>query len=83
MEMKETQAMQQQIAAQEAEANRQAMLQSKQIPAQAVVDSKTIQSQATSQDNERSNMTKKEIADLQNQVKILTKQMEHNNKGRD
>jgi hypothetical protein len=83
MEMKETQAQQQQIAAQEAEANRQAMIQGKQIPAQAVVDSKTIQSQATSQDNERSNMTKKEIADLQNQVKILTKQMEQNNKGRD
>jgi hypothetical protein len=83
MEMKETQAQQQQMAAQEAEANRQAMIQGKQIPAQAVVDSKTIQSQATSQDNERSNMTKKEIADLQNQVKILTKQMEQNNKGRD
>jgi hypothetical protein len=55
------------------QSNQEAMLQAKQIPAQAVVEAKKIQSEATSQDNMRSNETKKEIADLQEQVKMLTK----------
>jgi hypothetical protein len=59
-----------------AQAQNETMLQSKQIPAQAVVEAKKIQSDATSQDNERTNQTKKEIADLQQQVKLLTKRME-------
>ena len=57
------------------QSNQEAMLQAKQIPAQAVVEAKKIQSEATSQDNIRSNETKKEIADLQEQVKMLTKRV--------
>ena len=62
------------------QAELEAQIQAKQIPAQAVVDAKTIQSQATSADNERTNATKKEMNDLQQQVKVLTKQMEGMNK---
>jgi hypothetical protein len=58
-----------------AQANQEAMLQAKQIPAEAVVQAKQIQAEATSQDNIRTNQTKKEIADLQEQVKMLTKQV--------
>lgn len=67
---------QEQIAASEAEKNRQAGVQKAAIPAQATVEAKKIQSAATSQDNERTNSTKKEIADLSNQVKLITKRME-------
>jgi hypothetical protein len=59
-----------------AQAQNETMLQAKQIPAEAAVQAKQIQTQATSQDNERTNQTKKEIADLQQQVKLLTKRME-------
>lgn len=46
-----------------------------------VVQAKQIQAQATSQDNERTNQTKKEIAELQQQVKMLTKKMESGETG--
>lgn len=59
-----------------AQGNIEAGMEAKKIPAQAVVQAKTIQAQATSQDNERTNATKKEMNDLQQQVKLLTKQME-------
>ena len=59
-----------------AQSQNETMLQAKQIPAQAAVEAKRMQTEATSQDNERSNQTKKEIAELQQQVKMLTKQME-------
>lgn len=59
-----------------AQAQNETMLQAKQIPAQAAVQAKQIQVEGTSQDNERTNQTKKEIADLQQQVKLLTKKME-------
>jgi hypothetical protein len=62
------------------QAELEAQLQGKQIPADAVVEAKTIQANATSQDNERTNATKKEMNDLQQQVKVLTKQMEGLNK---
>ena len=63
-----------------AQGNIEAGMEAKKIPAQAVVQAKTIQAQATSQDNERTNATKKEMNDLQQQVKLLTKQMEQVNK---
>jgi hypothetical protein len=59
-----------------AQGNIEAGMEAKKIPAQAIVQAKTIQAQATSQDNERTNATKKEMNDLQQQVKLLTKQME-------
>lgn len=59
-----------------AQANLEAGIQSKQIPANAVVESKKIQAAATSADNERTNSTKERNTDLEQQVKVLTKKME-------
>lgn len=69
-----------QQAQQQAQMDREAMVMAKQIPANAVVQAKQIQSEATSQDNIRTNQTKKDINDLQQQIKVLTKQMEENSK---
>jgi len=62
------------------QAELEAQIQGKQIPANAVVEAKTIQAAATSQDSERTNDTKKQINDLQQQVKVITKQLEMANK---
>ena len=78
MEAQQQQARQDQLMM--AQAANETQLQAKQIPAQAVVQAKQIQSAATSADNERTNATKKEMNDLQQQVKLLTKQMEGMNK---
>ena len=58
----------------------QTALMAKQIPADAVVESKKIQSAATSEDNARTNATKERNVDLEQQVKVLTKQLEVANK---
>lgn len=58
------------------QANIEAGLQAKQIPANAVVEAKKIQAAATSADNERTNSTKERNTDLEQQVKVLTKKME-------
>jgi len=63
-----------------AQAANETQLQAKQIPAQAVVEAKTIQSAATSEDNKRNNATKERNTDLEQQVKVLTKQLEVANK---
>ena len=61
------------------QANMENNLKAKQIPADAVVEAKSIQSAATSQDNARTNQTKKEINDLQQQVKVLMAEREKSN----
>jgi len=58
------------------QANIEAGLQAKQIPANAVVEAKKKQAAATSEDNERTNTTKERNTDLEQQVKVLTKKME-------
>ncbi len=65
------------IARQEAN---QTALMAKQIPADAVVQSKMIQNQGEDKRNAETNATKKEMNDLQQQVKVLTKQLEVANK---
>lgn len=60
--------------------NNQAALMAKQIPADAVVAGKQITAKATSEDNARTNAVKKENNELQQQVKLLTKQLEMANK---
>jgi len=62
------------------QAELEAQIQAKQIPADAVVQSKMIQNQGEDKRNAETNATKKEINDLQQQVKVLTKQMEGMNK---
>jgi len=62
------------------QAELEAQLQAKQIPADAVVQSKIIQNQGEDKRNAETNATKKEINDLQQQVKVLTKQMDGVNK---
>jgi uncharacterized protein YbjQ (UPF0145 family) len=62
------------------QAELEAQLQAKQIPADAVVQSKVIQNQGEDKRNAETNATKKEMNDLQQQVKVLTKQMEGMNK---
>lgn len=58
----------------------QTALMAKQIPADAVVQSKMIQNQGEDKRNAETNATKKEMNDLQQQVKVLTKQLEVANK---
>jgi len=62
------------------QAELEAQIQAKQIPADAVVQSKMIQNQGEDKRNAETNATKKEMNDLQQQVKVLTKQMEGMNK---
>lgn len=57
-----------------------AQIQGKQIPADAVRDAKMIQNQGEDKRNTETNAAKKEINDLQQQVKVLVKQMEEVNK---
>jgi len=62
------------------QAELETQLQAKQIPADAVVQAKTIQNQGEDKRNAETNANKKEMNDLQQQVKLLTKQMEGMNK---
>jgi hypothetical protein len=54
----------------------EAGLEAKKIPAQATVQSAEIKSARTSEDNARNNATKERNTDLEQQVKVLTKQLE-------
>jgi hypothetical protein len=63
-----------------AQAANETQLQAKQIPADAVVQAKVIQNQGEDKRSAETNANKKEMNDLQQQVKVLTKQLEVANK---
>ena len=73
---KEAQAQQRQDALVMKQAEIEAQLQGKQIPADAVVESKRIQNEGEDRRNTETNANKKQMNDLQQQVKVITKQME-------